>query len=138
MSAVAIRAALEVALAAMSPTLATAWENADFDPAPGTPYQQVSLLLAEPVNAEMGANANAYYTEQGFLQIDLKYPLGEGPAAATTRAQLLRSTFYRGASFTASGVTAHIERTPEILPGRFEDERYVVPVRIRFYAHVRN
>jgi len=138
MSAVLVRSALEAALAAMSPALSVAWENAPFTPTVGTPYAQVHLLLAQPDNPEIGPNANGYYTEQGFLQVDLKYPLGAGPATATARAELIRSTFYRGASFTASGVTAHIDRTPEIMPGRVEDDRFVIPIRIRFYSHIRS
>lgn len=137
MSAGAVRNALQAALSAMSPAIAYAWENVDYNPIPGTPYARVAVLLAEPANAEVGAGARTYYTEQGFMQVDLRYPLGNGPKAATDRAELIRSTFYRGASFTASGVTAHIERTPEIMPGRVEDDRFVIPVRIRFYAHIR-
>lgn len=132
MSAVLVRAALETALAAMSPALATAWENADYSPVVGTPYQRVNLMFAEPSNPEIGR----LYTERGILQVSLAYPLGAGPTPAANRAQLLRSTFYRGASFTASGVVTTIERTPEIAPGRAEGDRWVVPVRIRFYAHV--
>lgn len=132
MSAVLVRQALEVALAAMSPALGTAWENTDYSPTVGTPYQRVHLLFAEPANPEIGSR----YTERGILQVSLAYPLGAGPAAATTRAELLRTTFYRGASFTASGVVTTIERTPEIAPGRVEEDRWVVPVKIRFFAHV--
>lgn len=131
MTAVLVRSALEVALAAMTPALATAYENAPFTPAQGTPYQRVTLLLAEPANPEMSSG----YTEQGFLQVDLAYPLNAGPAAATARAELIRTTFYRGASFTASGVTTVVERTPEIRPGRVEDDRFIIPVRIPFYSH---
>lgn len=134
MSAVLIRSALEVALAAMSPALATAYENAPYTPVSGTPYQRVTVLLAEPANPEI----NSYHREQGFMQVDLSYPLNAGPAAAEARAELIRDTFYRGASFTASGVTTTVERTPEIMPGRVEDDRYVKPVRIRFYSHVRS
>lgn len=134
MSALLVRKALEVALAAMTPALATAWENAPYSPVNGTPYQQVAVLLAEPVNSEM----NSFHTEQGFLQVDLKYPLNGGPAAATARAELIRDTFFRGASFSASGVTVNIERTPEIMPGRVEADRYVIPVRVRFYSHIRS
>jgi hypothetical protein len=133
MSAVLCRAALEVALAAMSPALATAWENAPYTPVAGTPYQRVTLLLAEPANLEMGS---ARYTEQGYLQISLAYPLNAGAGAATARAELIRSTFYRGASFTSGGVTVNIEKTPEIAPGRVEEDRYVIPVKVRFFAHV--
>lgn len=135
MSAALVRKALEVALAAMSPALSTAYENAPFSPVVGTAYQRVTLLLTEPANPVVGGG---FYTEEGFLQVDLAYPLDAGPAAATARAELIRTTFYRGASFTASGVTVNIERTPEIMPGRVEADRFVIPVRIRFYAHVRN
>jgi hypothetical protein len=134
MSAVLIRSALEVALAAMSPALATAYENAPFTPVVGTPYQQIALLLAQPANDEIGRAG--LHREEGFLQVDLKYPLSTGPAAAATRAELIRSTFYRGASFTASGVTVNIERTPTIMPARVEEDRYVLTVRIFFYSHI--
>jgi hypothetical protein len=132
MSAVLVRQALEVALAAMSPALATAYENAPFTPTAAA-YQQVYLLLAEPDNPEMGS---ARYTERGYFQINLKYPLNAGSAAAATRAELIRSTFYRARSFSNGSVTVHIEKTPEIAPARVEDDRFVVPVKIRFFAHV--
>lgn len=134
MSAVKVRQGLEVALNAMSPALSTAWENSPFTPVAGTPYQRVTVLLAQPANPEIGDS----YMEQGFMQVDLKYPLNAGPSAATARAELIRTTFYRGASFTASGVVTTIERTPEIMPGRVEEDRFVIPVRIRFFSHIRN
>lgn len=131
MSLPLVRIALESALVAMSPALSTAWDNADFTPAVGTPYQQIHLMPAAPDNPEIGGLAR----EQGIFSVRLMYPLGAGPAAAEARAGLIRSTFYRGASFTSGGVTAVIERTPEIAPGRAEEDRWVVPVRIRFYAY---
>lgn len=133
MSAVLVRTALEVALAAMSPAVATAWENEPYTPVVGTPYQRVNLMLAAPDNPEMGS---ARYTEQGIFQISLAYPLDAGPGAATARAELIRSTFYRGASFVSGAVTVNIEKTPEIAPGRVEEDRFVIPVRVRFFAHI--
>lgn len=126
----AVRAALETALNGMSPSLATAWENANYSPVTGTPYQRVFLLAAEPDNPEMGRLT----IEQGILQVSLAYPLGTGSAAAEARAELIRSTFYRGASFTASGVTTIVEKTPEIAPALIEPDRYVRPVKIRWRA----
>lgn len=131
MSAVLIRAALETALAAMSPSLATAYENTPYAPVVGTPYQRVWLLMAEPVNPEMGRTTR----DHGFLQVDLAYPLGAGPAAAATRAELIRDTFYRGRALTASGFTVMVEKTPEIAPAVIETDRYVVRIRIRFFAN---
>lgn len=131
MSALAIRAALETALAAMSPALATAWENTPYTPVNGTPYQRVNLLLADPSQPEIGRMTQ----ERGFMQVSLAYPLNAGPSAAATRAELIRDTFYRGRSFTASGITVTIEKTPEISPAMIEPDRYVLPIRIRFFAN---
>lgn len=134
MSLVAVRAALETALNGMSPALATAWENAPYSPSPGTPWQMVTLLPAEPDNREM----NATHIERGLMQVNLFYPLNAGPSAAETRAELIRDTFPRGASFTSGSVTTHIERTPEIGPGVVEDDWFMKPVRVRFYAFIRS
>ena len=131
MSAVLIRAALETALAAMSPALDTAWENRAYTPVVGTPYQRVNLLLADPDNPEMGR----FTQERGFLQVQLVYPLGDGPGAATARAELIRDSFYRGLALTASGIVTTIEKTPEIAPARIEEDRYVLTVRVRFFAN---
>lgn len=131
MSLVAIRAALETALSGMSPALATAWENVPFAPVNGTAYQRVFLLAAEPDNPEMGR----FTTDRGYMQVSLAYPLDTGPNAAQARAELIRDTFYRGASFVSSGITAQVEKTPEIAPARIEEDRYVVPVKIRFFAN---
>jgi hypothetical protein len=129
-----VRQALEVALAAMSPALATAYENVPFAPTPGTPYQAAYLLPATPDNIEIGQS----YVERGYLQVNLNYPLDTGPAAATARAEMIRSTFYRGASFSAGGIVTNIEQTPEIGSARIDEDRYFLPVKIRFYAHVRS
>lgn len=131
MSAVKIKAALETALSGMT-TLATAWENIEYAPIAGTPYQQVNILFAEPDNIEYGSN----HRELGYMQVKLMYPLKNGSLTAITRAELIRSTFYRGASFTSSGVTVIIERTPEISAGSVEGDRWAIPVKIRFFANI--
>jgi hypothetical protein len=133
MSALLVRAALEVALAAMSPALATSNENAPYSPVVGTPYQRVTLLLAEPGQSRDGKRP---LHRAGLFSRSASYPLDAGPGAATTRAELIRSTFYRGRSFTSGAVTVNIETTPEIAPGRVEEDRFVIPVKVRFYAHI--
>lgn len=131
MSLVLIRAALETALAAMSPSLSTAYENVPFTPVTGAAYQRVYIMAVDPDNPEMGT----FTQERGFMQVSLYYPLGTGSAAATARAQLIRSTFKRGMTFTASGLSTTIEKTPEIAPSQTDDDRFVLHVRIRFFAN---
>jgi hypothetical protein len=131
-SVTAIRAALEGALAAMSPALSTAYENVTFTPVAGTPYQAVAILLARPSNTE---NAPSHL-EQGFVQVTLRYPLNTGPAAAAARAELIRAAFPRGRTLTSGGINTTISDTPEITPGSVDGDRWAVPVRIRFFAHI--
>ena len=132
MSLAAIRAALETQLATITPAISTAYENAPFTPVTGAAYQAVYLLTATPDNAEIGPG----YTEQGYLQVNLFYPLGTGPAAATARAALIRAAFPYSATFASGGVTVIVKATPEVGPARIEDDRYLLPVRIRFSAYV--
>lgn len=133
MSAVAIRALLETALAAMTPAVSTSFENAPFTPAVGTPYQRAHLMFAEPDAIEM---SGAHHRERGIFQITLCYPLNAGPSAAATRAEAIRKVFYRGRTFAGSGISLTIERHPEVAPAITEDDRYVLPVRVRFFANI--
>lgn len=128
MSIVAIRATLEGALNSMTPALSTAWQNVPFTPISGTPYQRATLLFATPDNQEFGAS----FQEQGFLQIDLFYPQSAGSKAAESRAELIRSIFKRGASFSSIRIIA----TPEIKPAYNDGDRFVIPVRVRFNTYV--
>mgnify|MGYP003334795421 CR=1 FL=1 len=132
MSVVSIRAALETALNAMSPSLSTAWENVAFTPVAGTPYQIVNMLFAPPVNREIGSR----HQEQGYMQVRLMYPVQVGTATAAARAELLRTTFKRGNTFSSGGITVTITDTPEIVPGAVEGDRYAMPVKIRFVSNV--
>lgn len=140
MSRIRIRKALETALGALSPAIATAWENVNFTPpSPPTgqttppPYQKVTLSFAEPRNTEFGP----VYQEQGYMQVQLVYPAGTGSATAEARAAMIRSAFPRGATFTADGQTVMVNLTPNILPGfTADDGRYVLTVRVPFFAQV--
>lgn len=132
MSVVKIRAALETALNAMSPAVSTAWENHSFTPVTGTAYQRVNVLFASPENIEFGSR----HREVGYMQVTLMYPLQIGTSTVAARAELLRTTFYRGASFTNGGVAVVIDQTPEVSPGGVEGDRYAIPVKVRFYANI--
>lgn len=130
MAASEARTALIAALDAMSPSLATADTNEAFEPTVDQAYQRADVLFAEPDNAEYGAN----FQDRGFLQVTLCYPIAEGLSNIMARAELLRTTFRRGVSFTSGSTTVTVTRTPQILPGQAEDTVFTVPVRIPFTA----
>lgn len=128
-----IRIALESALNSMVPSVLTAWENVSFSPpASSVPYQRSYILFSTPDNPEFGSS----HIELGIFQINLLYPLQAGPADAADRAELLRATFRRGSSFTNSGVTVNITRTPEVGQGLPDGDRWLVPVKIRFSSFI--
>lgn len=133
MSIRALRAALEVALNSISPSLATQFENVPFTPTAGTAYQRVNLLRAPPENPAIGAGM---HRDIGVMQVTLCYPIGPGPQNAETRAESIRTAFSRGASFTSGAVTVHITNTPTVGPAYIETDRYCVPVSIRYHANV--
>jgi hypothetical protein len=133
MSQILIRAALETALAAITPALATSWENVAFSPpASSVPYQRAFLMFAEPDNSEFGSA----HREQGVFQVSLMYPLQAGDGAVRARAELIRRTFYRGSSFTNGGVTVSVTHTPEIGAGTVDGDRWFVPVKSRFISNI--
>jgi hypothetical protein len=132
MSLAAIRSALETALAEIDPALATASENAPFTPVAGAPFQAVYLLPARPDNPEIGPG----YTERGLFQINLYYPKDRGSKEALVRAALIRTKFPFAASFASGGVTVNITATPEVAPARIEDDRYMVPVKVRWQSRI--
>jgi len=134
MSIISVRAALQSKLDGMSPALATAWENFKDDSVPidGVPYQ-AAYLLPSVENPTMGDD---YHRLIGIFQINLYYPLLEGTATAEARAELISTTFKRGTSMASGGITTRIEKTPEIMPGRADGDRWMIPIKIRFFAGV--
>lgn len=132
MSNLAIRRALEVFLAELQPNFPTAWENDDFEES-DIAYQQVNLLFAKPDNPTMG---DGFYRQRGIFQVTLRFPQNTGSQAAAEHAEMIREAFKRGLSLEADGVTTKIDETPEVSEGRNIEGRYVILVRIRFYADI--
>lgn len=109
-----------------------AWEGVAFKPLVGVPYQQVTMLPAEPENITYGSG----YRESGIFQVVLNYPPNEGTGDITARAEMIRAAFPRGASFTADGLTVNVRRTPQILPATLVGETLKMTVRFVYQADV--
>jgi len=133
MSIVAVRAALETKLNAMTPAISTAWENLPYTPVAGTPYQAAYVMPASPDNSVLGGG---YHKKQGIFQIDLMYPIQAGTATAAARAELIETWFKQGTSMTSGSVTVKIMKTPYVAQGRVEDDRWRVPIKITWQAEI--
>lgn len=132
-----IKVALETRLKAMASLLPTQWENSAFTPPSDAPYQTVHLLPAEPVNPSiLGVAGSEMYRETGIFQITLVYPARGGAGTALAKAEAIRDWFPRGGSYVYGGVTAVVARTPRIGPAMVQDDRYVLPVSVTYFANI--
>lgn len=116
----------------------TAWENMSFQTTAGVPFQEPYLLVARPDNPTFGS---PFHRERGIFQINLLYPQQIGTGAVSLRAELIRSTFSRGSTFSNSGIDVIIDSTPEIATalmtsGAQNDDRWMLPVKISWYSNI--
>lgn len=132
MSNILIRKALEQKLDTILPALATAWENTQYAPVSGTPYQKVNLLRARPENPTM----DSFRTEMGIMQVALFYPLGVGANAAEVRAELIAATFPKGLRLSSGGVNVDINGSAYIMAGSADGDRWMIPVRIPYFSNI--
>ncbi len=134
MSEISVCAALETQLATVTFTGGqTVYENAEFEPTAGTPYQEVFTLFAKPDNPTMGT---AFHRLRGIFQVNLFYPILTGRGAAQTQAGLIKAAFARGRTFTSGAVTVQIENVPYVGQGTRDGDRWMVPVKIDWYANI--
>ena len=127
MTIAAIQAALESRLYGISPAISTAWQNVEFAPVIGTPWQQVTLLVNTPVDHAVTLDV----TEQrGVLQVTLYYPGGVGTATALARANAVATRFAPPQSLISGGTTVEILSTPQIGSGLALDGWWGIPITV--------
>lgn len=132
MSNTKIKQAIETYLKTLAPAFPTAYENVNFKPPVG-PFQVPTFLFAEPDNR---GSKDSPYLQRGYCTITLAYPTNQGGGAAQAKAEDLRNYFKAGTTMPATNFNVIVERTPEITGGIIEESRYIVRVRIRFYAYI--
>ena len=134
MSIKQIKAAMESRLLAIASPLPTQWENVLFSPpADGSEYQKVDMLPAAPANPTLG---DGFFRELGLMQVLLSYPINKGSGAVYAKAEAIRDWFPRGLSLSSGGITVLIDRTPTVGPGRVANDRFLMPISIRYFANI--
>lgn len=126
-----IRAALEQHLAALSPAMPTAYQNAEFAPVANTAYQEAFVLPVRPRTIGL-RQKRALHT--GIFQVNLCYPAASGAGDAEARAGLLVQHFrpedttleFGGTKVTFSGFGEIAGPVPG-RPGLF-----ILPVSFRY------
>lgn len=123
------RLAFEEAINAITPTIATEYENVSFTPTVNVPYQ--SLYDIQSSNDHLFIN-NSEFESLGIFQITLRYPSGQGSAAASNRAELYVTSFPIGKKLTKNGEIITILQTPKVTNLGVSGDRYSVAVSINY------
>ena len=123
------RLAFEEAINAISPTIATAYENVSFTPTINVPYQQ---LYDIPSSNDHLFIDNAEFEGLGVFQITLKYPSGQGMKNVSNRAELYVSSFPCGLKLTKNGEIITVLQTPKVTNLGVDGDRVVVAVSINY------
>ena len=123
------RLAFEEAINAISPTIATAYENVSFTPSSGVPYQELYDIPASNDHLFMD---NSEFEGLGIFQITLKYPSGAGMKTVSNRAELYVSSFPVGAKLTKNGEVITVLQTPKVNNLGVDGDRVIVAVSINY------
>ena len=123
------RLAFEEAINAISPTIATAYENVSFTPSSGVAYQELYDIPA--LNNHLFID-NSEFEGLGIFQITLKYPSGTGMKTVSNRAELYVSSFPVGRKLTKNGDIITVLQTPKINNLGVDGDRVIVAVSINY------
>lgn len=130
MSEAAIRVALEARLNAMPDKLPTVWQNKNapqgFDAA--KPHQKAFMLRSPPQGIGLSERNSLH---QGYLQVSLCYPSGDGTFKIETYAKALADWFPPGLVLQGDGVRVRIRGRASVADP-VSISPYVVPVSIRY------
>lgn len=109
----------------------TAFENLSVKFAADQPYQVLRLIPGEVENPTLGDN---YHREVGIYQVILKYPLNKGTGDAREQAEFIKAYFNRGKTLVYGQTEVTVQNTPTIEAPYIDDNRYCIPIRIRYYS----
>lgn len=127
-----IKQLCETRLKTLAPDFPTAWENVNFKPPVG-PFQVPTFLFADP---DLKGSADAPYIQRGYMIVTLAYPTNQGGGAAQVKAESIRDYFYAGTTIVGETFNVVVETVPDISNGAVEGDRFIIRVRIRFFAHI--
>ena len=125
--------AAERLLLSLTPSIPTALESVDFEPPVNAMYQRVQFMLNPPDDPVFTAG---YHRENIQMQVFVADTKGHGTVQVNTRAELIRSAFYKGRTFIEGSTRIHILRTPQMQSAFAVQDRIVVPVLINLVAEV--
>jgi hypothetical protein len=108
-----------------------ALENASYTPTTGTPYLRTKLMPEASTTFSIARSDLKY---NGMFQIEAVYPIETGTSQAMNICAIIAQEFMSGAYLEYGDACITIEEPEQLQGYRFED-RYIVPLRINYYAN---
>ena len=108
------------------------WENMAFTP-PSDSWAAVFIVPAQPIVASLGTGGADNF--DGFMQVDLNFPLQSGEKDISAKFDALRNIFTAGASFVYQGQAVVIKSCGRS-QGRVVNGFYRISATIMFYARI--
>ena len=127
-----IKKVMETHLLSITPSVPTGFEGVDFNPPAGM-YQFCQLVVRSPEDPTLG---KGYYRERAQFQMFVSIPQGKGTGEALSRAELIRSNFQKGTTFTENGVVISILETPHIGSTSIVANRIMIPIFVNLIGEV--
>lgn len=128
-----IKRACEKHLAALVPSVVTAYEGVNFDAPSNTMYQRCQFTISPPDDPVFGTG---YHRERVQFQVFVVDPLGKGTTNALQRAELIRLHFAKGTTLVEGTTPLHVLTTPQIAGNSVSQGKVIVPVLIDLIAEV--
>ena len=110
-----------------------AFENVNFEVPEGVMWASIFFVPSLPEVDELGECGSDRL--EGFLQIDLNTPVGDGSGEIKDKANEIRQFFTAGKYFDYEGQAATI-KSCGISQGRYVDNFYRLVLTINFYAFI--
>lgn len=111
--------------------LPTAYENRIFKPDNTKPWASIFIVPNQPTVATLGDAGTDNH--DGFLQIDLNYPAGQGDGEILAKVDEIRAHFTAGKYFTLDNQTVVISSCGRS-QGRDVNGMYQINITINWYA----
>jgi len=132
-----ISAALDARTATIPGTPPVALPNSKFEPVKGTLYLRVDMLPADTEGSSIGIGSGGTDDYVGIYLVNIFAPVDDpdGKFAAYTMADTVADHYKEGTLLTYNGRVVRCEST-SLAPAIRSDDRWQVPVRIRYYSHL--
>jgi hypothetical protein len=133
MSLAPIQAALDARLQALT-GIDIAWQGTAYQPATGRPFLMVRMSGRN--RRPMGAGPIAAHIWEGFYQINVMWPAGEGTQPALVQADALVAHFPRALTLTTTAGSRVVIENTTVQPDYDAGDWVSVPVLINWFCNV--